>query len=95
MRFERSEQATRDVGDVGNRGGEENFVRFRWFVNPRYFSHELQRGRSNLFIAGRRIEIEKRSYVPAHGESLRPSNVAETTIARYRGRSAHLTQKRK
>jgi hypothetical protein len=40
-------------------------------VKPADFSHELQRGRTNLFVGDRRIEVEKNFDVPAHSIDLK------------------------
>ena len=53
----------------------ESSFAFAWFAKPADFSHELQRGCSNLFSSGWRIKVEKGFNVPAHSVYLKVSEL--------------------
>jgi hypothetical protein len=56
----------RDSCDLIYGRNERSFIRFRRLVEPGDLSHELERGRADLFGSDGRIKIEKRFDIPAH-----------------------------
>jgi hypothetical protein len=57
-----------------NRSHEWAFVSFRGLVEAADLPDELQRSSPNLFVSGWGIEVEQRSNVSAHSQSLKLSN---------------------
>src|SRR5258708_39165651 len=70
VRLERAEKVAGDCCYLVNGSKECSFVGFRWLVEAAHLSHELQGGRTNLFLAHRRFEVEKRLDVSTHKPSL-------------------------
>ena len=55
------------VRDVGDRPLERSLVRLRGLLHPADLAHVLQRGGVDLVMRRRRLEVEERLDVPAHG----------------------------
>src|SRR5216683_2065763 len=66
VRLERSEKVAGDCCYLVNGSKECSFVGFRWLVEAAHLSHELQCGRTNLFLVHRRFEVEERLDVSTH-----------------------------
>src|SRR5438045_9313499 len=68
----RDERGDQDLGrrrDVLDRALERGFVRLGRLREAAQLSHKLQRRVANLRFGSRRLEVEKRLYVAAHGDS--------------------------
>src|SRR3984885_14127458 len=85
------QQTSRDAYNLVNRGVERGFVGLRRFVEAGDLSHELERGRSDLVLSDRRIEVEKNFDIAAH--ALRPPcrNSANSSIFSHGQRRAFAT----
>jgi hypothetical protein len=68
--FQGTQKATGDSGDFVNGALKRVFVRFGGLIEACDFSHKLERGGAHLVIGDRRIEIEERFNVSAHGHQL-------------------------
>src|SRR5450631_207525 len=80
---QRCQQPPRRRGDFRD-GAVEGFgVGLRRLVEARKFAHELQRGGLDFILGRRRLEIEQRLDVAAHGWAPLP-------VSSYRGRFTHL-----
>ena len=88
---ERVEKTSRDRGDFIDRAQERSFVRLRRFVKAADFSHELERGSSNLFGSNGRIEVEEGFDIPAHsvGPPYTVFNIPNSQAARGHQKSSH------
>jgi hypothetical protein len=64
--FERREKPGRNAGDFIDCREEDVFVRFRGLIETADFSHELERGCTNLFVGDGRIEVEQSLDISAH-----------------------------
>src|SRR6202011_3596819 len=69
-RLERSKQAARDVGDLVDRLIKRRLVDLRRMREAAELTHELQRGGADFLLGRRRLEIEQRADVAAHGRLL-------------------------
>jgi len=63
----RTQQCPGRRGNLADRVIERLLVEFRGFGEPGKLPHELERGSTDLFVSSRRLEIEKRFDVSAHG----------------------------
>src|ERR1700682_3627031 len=70
IRLKRVEEFPGDCRYLVNGSNECGFVRFRWLIETADFSHELQRGRTNLILGHRRREIEENPDISTHRHSL-------------------------
>src|SRR6266571_5300869 len=70
VRLERTEKVAGDCCYLVNGSKECSFVGFRWLVEAAHLSHELQRGRTNLFLGHRRFEVEECFDVSTHKRSV-------------------------
>jgi hypothetical protein len=68
VRFEGTDEAHRDGGDVVNRGLERAFICLGGLVKAADLPDELQRSGANLIGRDRWIEVEQRSDISAHGD---------------------------
>src|SRR5579859_1005499 len=66
VRLERAEKVTGDCCYLVNGSKECSFVGFRWLVEATHLSHELQCGRTNLFLGHRRFKVEERLDISTH-----------------------------
>src|SRR5258708_22981350 len=66
VRLERAEKVAGDCCYLVNGSKECSFVGFRWLVEAAHLSHELQCGRTNLFLVHRRFQVEERLDVSTH-----------------------------
>src|SRR5579864_3395993 len=66
VRLERAEKVAGDCCYLVNGSKECSFVGFRWLVEAAHLSHELQCGRTNLFLGHRRFEVEESLDVSTH-----------------------------
>src|ERR1700732_1201200 len=91
MWVERVEKTSRDRGDFIDRSQERSFVRLRRFVKAADFSHELERGSSNLLASDGRIEVEEGFDIPAHsvGPPYTVFNNPNSHAARGHEKSSH------
>ena len=64
------QKTRRDAGYFIDSSQKRGFVSLGRFVKTCDFSHELERGGSNLFIGHGRIEIEESLDITAHGRDL-------------------------
>jgi hypothetical protein len=69
-RFERTQEAIGDGGNLVNGRLESLLIRFGRLIEARDFSNKLERSGVDFFISDRRIEIEEGSYISAHGHQL-------------------------
>jgi hypothetical protein len=83
MCFQRPQKTRRDGGYVIDRGQERVFVCPGWLIKTADFSYELKRCGPNFLGGYRRIEVEKRLDVSAHGDE--PSNYRRTSSTVGRG----------
>src|SRR5437763_9175907 len=65
-RLQRIEQPAADASNVGDGRIERRLVRPRRLVEAADLPDELQRGREDLFLRDRRLEVEERPDVSAH-----------------------------
>src|SRR6266568_9465499 len=70
VRLEGAEKVAGDCCYFVNGSKECSFVGFRWLVEAAHLSHELQRGRTNLFLGHRRFEVEECFDVSTHKRSV-------------------------
>jgi hypothetical protein len=70
IRLKRVEEFSGDCRYLVNGSSERGFVCFRWLIEAADFSHELQRGRTNLIFGHRRREIEENLDISTHGHCL-------------------------
>ena len=66
--LEGKQKASRDRGHFFNGRKKRRLVRFRRLVKAADLSYELHGSVADLLLGDRRLEVEKRSDVPAHGE---------------------------
>ena len=69
-RLQRTQKPLRDSRDFIDRCQKRVLIRLRRFRKPANLPHKLQRSGANLFIRNRRIKIEQRLDIPAHGSDL-------------------------
>src|SRR5205823_549468 len=60
------DQPSGDGRDVVHRGGERRLIGLRWVRHAAQLTHELDRGRPNLIVCRRRLEVRQRLDVSAH-----------------------------
>jgi hypothetical protein len=69
-RFQRTQKPIRDSGYLLDRRQERALVRLRRLRKPADLPHKLQGSGANLLVRHRRVKIEKRLDIPAHGNNL-------------------------
>src|SRR5206468_7285321 len=78
VRLERVQKVSGNSGDLVDGRKECGFVGFRRFVEAAHFPHELQRGRTNLFVRHGRFEVEEGLDVSAHRRYLDVSTILDS-----------------